>query len=67
MILGGPDPGVGWGQKVKIQLFQNMVMLHIKLKARSQTAKYPFGWQLSQYGKWDGLILSLLSYQFEFY
>ena len=22
----------GWGQKVKIQLFQNMVMLHIKLK-----------------------------------
>ena len=25
-----PDPG---GQKVKIQLFQNMVMLHIKLKA----------------------------------
>ena len=25
-----PDPG---GQKVKIQLFQNVVMLHIKLKA----------------------------------
>ena len=25
-----PDPG---GQKVKIQLFQNMVILHIKLKA----------------------------------
>ena len=24
-----PDP-LGWGQKVKIQLFQNMVMLHIK-------------------------------------
>ena len=22
----------GWGQKVKIQLFQNMVMLHIKIK-----------------------------------
>ena len=22
---------LGWGQKVKIQLFQNMVMLHIKL------------------------------------
>ena len=22
----------GWGQKIKIQLFQNMVMLHIKLK-----------------------------------
>ena len=25
-------PPQGWGQKVKIQLFQNMVMLHIKLK-----------------------------------
>ena len=25
-----PDPG---GQKVKIELFQNMVILHIKLKA----------------------------------
>ena len=25
-----PDPG---GQKVKIQLFKNMVILHIKLKA----------------------------------
>ena len=25
------DPN-GWGKKVKIQLFQNMVMLHIKLK-----------------------------------
>ena len=25
-----PDPG---GQKVKIQLFQNMVIFHIKLKA----------------------------------
>ena len=22
----------GWGQKVKIQLFQNMVMLHINIK-----------------------------------
>ena len=31
----GSDPlgGLrGWDQKVKIQLFQNMVMLHIKLK-----------------------------------
>ena len=24
----------GWGQKVNIQLFQNMVMLHIKLKKK---------------------------------
>ena len=24
-----PDPG-GWGQKIKIQLFQNMVMLNIE-------------------------------------
>ena len=28
----------GWGQKVKIQLFQNMVMLHIKLKGITNTA-----------------------------
>ena len=28
--LPPPDPG---GQKVKIRLFQNMVILHIKLKA----------------------------------
>ena len=26
-----PDPAV-WGRKVKIQLFQNMIMFHIKLK-----------------------------------
>ena len=32
-----PDPGV-WGQKVKIQLFQNMVMLHIKLKGMTNAA-----------------------------
>ena len=28
------DPRV-WGQKIKIQLFQNMVMLHYKLKGIS--------------------------------
>ena len=28
-----PPPRRPWGQKVKIQLFQNMVILHIKLKA----------------------------------
>ena len=27
-----PTPTLWWGQKVKIQNFQNMVMLHIKLK-----------------------------------
>ena len=32
------------------------------LKARVWSSKIPTG-----YGKWDGLILSLLSYQFEFY
>ena len=38
-----PDP-FGWGQKVKIQLFQNMVMLHIKLKGvtNAATCKYIF-------------------------
>ena len=30
IMPAAPDPG---GQKVKIQLFQNMVILHIKLKA----------------------------------
>ena len=30
-----PDP---MGQKVKIQFFQNMVMLHIKLKGITNTA-----------------------------
>ena len=27
-----PSRPMAWGQRVKIQLFQNMVMLHIKLK-----------------------------------
>ena len=38
-----PDP-FGWGQKVKIQLFQNMVMLHIRLKGMTNaaTCKYIF-------------------------
>ena len=27
-----PPRQCGWGQKIKIQLFQNMVMLHINLK-----------------------------------
>ena len=40
---------------------------HLYLKARVWSSKIPTGQQLSQYGKWDGLILSLLSYQFEFY
>ena len=31
MPTPSPRP-IGWGQKVKIQLFQNMVMLHIKIK-----------------------------------
>ena len=35
------------------------------LKAKYQTAIYPTGGQLNLYGRWDGLILSLLSYQFE--
>ena len=35
------------------------------LKAKYHTAIYPTGEQLSLYGRWDGLILSLLSYQFE--
>ena len=36
-----PDPlgGLkGWDQKVKIQFFQNMVMLHIKLKGITDAA-----------------------------
>ena len=32
-----PRP-LGWGQKVKIQLFQNMVMLHIKLNGIKNAA-----------------------------
>ena len=32
-----PDPG---GQKVKIQLFQNMVMLHIKFKDITNAAQW---------------------------
>ena len=31
--LRPPPPSDPGGQKVKIQLFQNMVILHIKLKA----------------------------------
>ena len=34
-----PNPR-GWGQKVEIQLFQNMVMLHIKLKGMTHTATW---------------------------
>ena len=34
-----PDPG-GWGQKVEIQLFQNMVMLHIKSKGLAHAATW---------------------------
>ena len=34
-----PDPG-GWGQKVSIQLFQNMVMLHIRLKGITNAATW---------------------------
>ena len=30
----------GWGKKVKIQLFQNMVMLHIKLNKITNTATW---------------------------
>ena len=29
-----------WGQKVKIQLFQNMIMLHIKLKRITNVATW---------------------------
>ena len=38
-----PDPlgGIkGWDQKVKIQFFQNMVMLHIKLKGITDAATW---------------------------
>ena len=32
-VWDGPLGGLGvWGQKAKLQLFQNIVMLHIKLK-----------------------------------
>ena len=31
---------LGWGQKVKIQLFQNMVMLHIELKGITNEATW---------------------------
>ena len=33
----------GWGQKVKIRLFQNMVMLHIELKGIAHAATW---WQI---------------------
>ena len=39
----GSDPQdeiKGWGQKVKIQFFQNMVMLHIKLKGIMNAATW---------------------------
>ena len=35
--LGGLS---GWGQKVKIELFQNTVMLHIKLKRITNAASW---------------------------
>ena len=36
-----PSPlPLGWGKKVKIQLFQNMVMLHIKLKGIMNAATW---------------------------
>ena len=37
VVLRPPPPPLtlGWGHKVKIQLIQNMVMLHIKLKGWS--------------------------------
>ena len=31
---------LGWGQTVEIQLFQNMVMLHIKLKGMKNAVIY---------------------------
>ena len=37
MFLGGLK---GWGQKVKIELFQNMVMLHMKLKGITNAATW---------------------------
>ena len=48
-------------------LSQGQIKKYLCLKARVWSSKIPTGRQLSQYGKWDGLILSLLSYQFEFY
>ena len=43
-----PHDPRGWGQKVKIQLFQNMVMLHIKLKGISNATTWlqTFGQQI---------------------
>ena len=35
-----PTPTCKWGQKVKIQLFQNMVMLHIKLNGITNSATW---------------------------
>ena len=37
-----PHWTLGWGEKVKIQVFENMVMLHIELKgiAKAATCKY---------------------------
>ena len=39
VLSAGPLPW-GWGQKVKIQLFQNMVMLHIKLNCITNAATW---------------------------
>ena len=47
-----PDRG-GWGQKVKIQLFQNMVMLHIKLKGMTNAATYKHIY--TQHDPWGGV------------
>ena len=35
-----PPPLDPWGQKVKIQLCQNMVILHIKLKVIANAVKW---------------------------
>ena len=42
-----PSRPWGWGQKVRIQIFQNMVMLHIKLKGMTHAATWCHG---SKYG-----------------
>ena len=34
-----PNGPRGWGQKIKIQLFQDMVMLHFKLKGITKCSK----------------------------
>ena len=37
-----PPPPPGWGLKVKIELSQNMVMLHIKLKEMTNADSLSF-------------------------